>query len=498
MFRDKIQNARSAYTYDDFLLVPNASWVEAKDVDTSVNLTKDIKLNIPIMSAAMDTVTESDLAIAIAREGGVGVIHRNITQEAQVEEVRKVKNAEDITVRDVITISPDSSVATVQELMENESVSGLPVMDGEEIIGIISKRDVRPYLKNGSKTLVKEIMTSDVVTITEKASPEEALDLAYEHKVERLPVVDENKKLVGILTIKDILNQDQHPNAALGKDGKYLVAAACGPFDLDRAMALDQAGADIISIDCAHAHNMNVVKFAETIKENIDADLCMGNIATREAAEDLIAHGADGLKVGIGPGSICTTRIVAGIGVPQLTAIADVADVANDAGIPVIADGGLRYSGDIAKAIGAGADVVMLGSLLAGTYESPGDLVTMNGRKYKQYRGMGSMGAMTGGSGGGADRYFQELEKGNSGQMKHSKLVPEGVEGVVQYKGRVSEVVFQLVGGLKASMGYCGAPDIPTMKKVARFVKISSSGIKESHPHDLLITNESPNYPTLE
>ena len=464
MFRDKIQNARSAYTYDDFLLVPNASWVEAKDVDTSVNLTKDIKLNIPIMSAAMDTVTESDLAIAIAREGGVGVIHRNITQEAQVEEVRKVKNAEDITVRDVITISPDSSVATVQELMENESVSGLPVMDGDEIIGIISKRDVRPYLKNGSKTLVK----------------------------------DENKKLVGILTIKDILNQDQHPNAALGKDGKYLVAAACGPFDLDRAMALDQAGADIISIDCAHAHNMNVVKFAETIKENIDADLCMGNIATREAAEDLIAHGADGLKVGIGPGSICTTRIVAGIGVPQLTAIADVADVANDAGIPVIADGGLRYSGDIAKAIGAGADVVMLGSLLAGTYESPGDLVTMNGRKYKQYRGMGSMGAMTGGSGGGADRYFQELEKGNSGQMKHSKLVPEGVEGVVQYKGRVSEVVFQLVGGLKASMGYCGAPDIPTMKKVARFVKISSSGIKESHPHDLLITNESPNYPTLD
>ena len=403
MFRDKIQNARSAYTYDDFLLVPNASWVEAKDVDTSVNLTKDIKLNIPIMSAAMDTVTESDLAIAIAREGGVGVIHRNITQEAQVEEVRKVKNAEDITVRDVITISPDSSVATVQELMENESVSGLPVMDGDEIIGIISKRDVRPYLKNGSKTLVKEIMTSEVVTITEKASPEEALDLAYEHKVERLPVVDENKKLVGILTIKDILNQDQHPNAALGKDGKYLVAAACGPFDLDRAMALDQAGADIISIDCAHAHNMNVVKFAETIKENIDADLCMGNIATREAAEDLIAHGADGLKVGIGPGSICTTRIVAGIGVPQLTAIADVADVANDAGIPVIADGGLRYSGDIAKAIGAGADVVMLGSLLAGTYESPGDLVTMNGRKYKQYRGMGSIGAMTGGSGGGAD-----------------------------------------------------------------------------------------------
>lgn len=495
-FSDKIYNAKPGYTYDDFLLVPNASWIEAKDVDTKINLTKDIKLNIPIMSAAMDTVTEADLAIALAQEGGIGVIHRNINQEAQVAEVRKVKSAEDITVRDVVTISPDSSIETVQDIMENESVSGLPVMEGDRIVGIISKRDVRPFLKNDSKRLVKEIMTSDVVTIKENISQEEALDIAYENKVERLPVVNEDGALVGILTIKDILNQDQHPNAAVDKNGKYLVAAACGPFDLDRAMALDEAGADIISIDCAHAHNMNVVKFAETIKDNIDADLCMGNIATKEAAEDLIAHGADGLKVGIGPGSICTTRIVAGIGVPQLTAIADVADVAGEAGIPVIADGGLRYSGDIAKAIGAGADVVMLGNLLAGTLEAPGDVVTMNGRKFKQYRGMGSMGAMTGGSGGGADRYFQELEKGS--HMKHSKLVPEGVEGVVPYKGTVAEVVFQLVGGLKSSMGYCGAKDIQTMKEVARFVRITTSGIKESHPHDFLITNESPNYPTLD
>lgn len=495
-FSDKIYNAKPGYTYDDFLLVPNASWIEAKDVDTKINLTKDIKLNIPIMSAAMDTVTEADLAIALAQEGGIGVIHRNINQEAQVDEVRKVKSAEDITVRDVVTISPDSSIETVQDIMENESVSGLPVMEGDRIVGIISKRDVRPFLKNDSKRLVKEIMTSDVVTIKENISKEEALDIAYENKVERLPVVNEDGALVGILTIKDILNQDQHPNAAVDKNGKYLVAAACGPFDLDRAMALDEAGADIISIDCAHAHNMNVVKFAETIKDNIDADLCMGNIATKEAAEDLIAHGADGLKVGIGPGSICTTRIVAGIGVPQLTAIADVADVAGDAGVPVIADGGLRYSGDIAKAIGAGADVVMLGNLLAGTLEAPGDVVTMNGRKFKQYRGMGSMGAMTGGSGGGADRYFQELEKGS--HMKHSKLVPEGVEGVVPYKGTVAEVVFQLVGGLKSSMGYCGAKDIQTMKEVARFVRITTSGIKESHPHDFLITNESPNYPTLD
>ena len=495
-FSDKIYNAKPGYTYDDFLLVPNASWIEAKDVETKVNLTKDIQLNIPIMSAAMDTVTEANLAIALAQEGGVGVIHRNITQEAQVEEVKKVKSAEDITVRDVVTISPESSIETVQDIMENESVSGLPVIENEKIVGIISKRDVRPFLKSDSKKLVKDIMTSDVVTIKENISSEEALDIAYENKVERLPVVSEDGDLVGILTIKDILNQDQHPNAALDKNGKYLVAAACGPFDLDRAMALDEAGADIISIDCAHAHNMNVVKFAETIKDNIDADLCMGNIATREAAEDLIAHGADGLKVGIGPGSICTTRIVAGIGVPQVTAIADVADVASEAGIPVIADGGLRFSGDIAKAIGAGADVVMLGNLLAGTLEAPGDIVTMNGRKYKTYRGMGSIGAMTGGSGGGADRYFQEVDKGT--HMKHSKLVAEGVEGVVPYKGTVAEVVFQLVGGLKSSMGYCGARDIQTMKEVARFVRITASGIKESHPHELMITNESPNYPNFE
>ncbi|MCQ2737754.1 MAG: IMP dehydrogenase [archaeon] len=498
MFSEKITNARLAYTYDDFLLVPNASWIEAKDVDTTVKLTKDIKLNIPIMSAAMDTVTEAPLAIALAQEGGVGVIHRNITTEAQVEEVKKVKSAEDITVRDVVTVSPDSSIETVQDLMLNESVSGLPVMENDKIVGIISKRDIRPFLKSKAKKLVKDIMTSDVVTIRETITPDEALDIAYENKVERLPVVDDEGTLVGILTIKDILNQDQHPNAARDKNGKYLVAAACGPFDLDRAMALDEAGADIVSIDCAHAHNMNVVKFAETIKDNIDADLCMGNIATREAAEDLIAHGADGIKVGIGPGSICTTRVVAGIGVPQLTAIGDVADVAHDAGIPVIADGGLRYSGDIAKAIGAGADVVMLGNLLAGTLEAPGEVVTMNGRKFKQYRGMGSLGAMTGGSGGAADRYFQEVEKTKSTQMKHSKLVPEGVEGVVPYKGTVSEIIFQLIGGLKSSMGYCGAKDIQTMKEVAHFVRITSSGIKESHPHDFLITNESPNYPTFD
>ena len=348
-------------------------------------------------------------------------------------------------------------------------------------------------LKKGVDKTVKDIMTSDVVTVEEPITAEEALNIAYENKVERLPVLRDGK-LVGIITIKDILNQAQYPNAARDKDGNYLVAAASGPFDLDRAMALDQAGADIISIDCAHAHNMNVVKFTETIKDNIDADLCVGNIATAEAAEDLASMGVDGLKVGIGPGSMCTTRIVAGVGVPQLTAISEVADVAKEYGIPVIADGGIRYSGDIAKAIGAGADAVMLGNLLAASYEAPGEIVVMNGKQYKKYRGMGSMGAMTSEYDGGADRYFQ----GSKSKMNHTKYVPEGIEGAVPYRGTVNEILFQLVGGLKSSMGYCGAKDIAAMQEKARFVRITSSGIKESHPHDLLITNESPNYPTLD
>ncbi len=493
-YSKKVQEARMSYTFDDFLLTPNASYVEPKDICTHIELGKGIKLNIPVLSAAMDTVTEADLAIAMAQQGGVGVIHRNLSQERQVEEVRKVKNAEDLTIREVITISPDSTVTQAETLMREELISGLPVVDDDDqILGIISKRDIRPVLKNEPATAIKDIMTSDVVTVDEGVSAEEALNVAYENKVERLPVVSDGK-LVGIITIKDILNQTQYPNAARDKNGDFLVAAACGPFDLDRAMALDQAGADIISIDCAHAHNMNVVKFTETIKDNIDAELCVGNIATAEAAEDLISMGVDALKVGIGPGSMCTTRIVAGVGVPQLTAISDVADAAADSGIPVIADGGIRYSGDVAKAIGAGADAVMLGNLLAASLEAPGDIVVMNGKQYKKYRGMGSMGAMTSEYDGGADRYFQ----GQKSKMNHTKYVPEGIEGAVPYRGTIAEILFQLVGGLKSSMGYCGAKDIPAMKEKARFVRITSSGIKESHPHDLLITNESPNYPTLE
>ncbi|MDR3222624.1 MAG: IMP dehydrogenase [Methanobrevibacter sp.] len=492
MYINKINEAKTAYTFDDFLLAPNESWVEPKDVDIKSKISTNFNLKIPIVSAAMDTVTESELAIALAQEGGAGVIHRNMTLEDEIKHVQKVKKSGDLTIRDVLTTSPESSLETVKELMAEGAVSGLPVIESEKLIGIISKRDMKPFLNEETNKTVKDIMTCDLVTVPESISPNEALDIAYENKVERLPVVRDDK-LVGIITIKDILEQKQYPHSARDKDGKLIAIAATGPFDLKRAIALDEVGADIIAIDCAHAHNMNVVNFVSTIKKNVSADLIVGNIATAEAAEALISKDVDGLKVGIGPGSMCTTRIIAGVGVPQITAISQVADVAKEYDIPVIADGGIRYSGDIAKAIAAGADIVMLGNLLAGTYESPGAVTVINGIKYKQYRGMGSMGAMTGGFGGGADRYFQEIK----GPMKHSKLVPEGVEGAVHYKGKVSDVIFQLIGGLKASMGYCGVKDIKAMHKDAKFVKITSSGIKESHPHDLLITNESPNYPTL-
>ncbi|MBP2045066.1 IMP dehydrogenase [Methanobacterium aggregans] len=491
MFSEKLKNAPTGYTFDDFLMVPSASHVEPKDIVTKTRISKNYQINIPIISSPMDTVTEAEMAIALAQEGGLGVIHRNMTINEQVEEILKVKRSGDLTIRDVITISPEASIKEASEIMDEEEISGLPVVDNGLVIGIISRRDIKPIINSDAHKKVADIMTEEVVTVSESATPEEALDVAYENKVERLPVVEDGA-IVGIVTIKDILERKELPNASRDKKGRFLVAAAAGPFDLERAMALDEAGADIIAIDCAHGHNMDVVKFTRTMNENIDADLLVGNIATKEAAEDLIAQGVDGLKVGIGPGSICTTRIIAGVGVPQLTAISDVADVAREYDVPVIADGGLRYSGDAAKAIAVGADAVMLGSLLAGTHEAPGEVVIMNGRKFKQYRGMGSLGAMTGGVGAGTDRYFQEVK----GPMKHSKLVPEGVEGVVPYKGPVDEVIFQLIGGLKSSMGYCGAKDIKAMKENAKFVRITGSGMTESHPHDMLITNESPNYPT--
>ncbi|HMK54712.1 MAG TPA: IMP dehydrogenase [Methanobacteriaceae archaeon] len=491
MFSKKLKNAPEGYTFDDFLLVPAASSVEPKDVVTKSRVSRNHELNIPIISSAMDTVTEAEMAIALAQEGGMGVIHRNMNIKEQVGEVKKVKRSSDLTIRDVITITPDSSVMESIQMMDEEDVSGLPVVENGKIVGIVSRRDITPLLDPKEKLLVREIMTEEVVTIRESTTPEEALDIAYENKVERLPVVD-GKNIVGIVTIRDIIERKKYPNASRDSNGRFLVAAAAGPFDLERAMALDDAGADVIAVDCAHAHNLNVVQFAGELKDNIEADLVVGNIATKKAAEDLLAREVDGLKVGIGGGSICTTRIIAGVGVPQLTAISEAADAAQDYDVPVIGDGGLRYSGDVAKAIAVGADCVMLGNLLAGTHEAPGEVVIMNGRKFKQYRGMGSLGAMTGGIGAGTDRYFQEVK----GPMKHAKLVPEGVEGVTPYKGNASEVLFQLIGGLKASMGYCGAQNIKSMQKETTMVRITPSGMTESHPHDMLITNESPNYPT--
>ncbi len=491
MFYKKLKDAPEGYTFDDFLMVPSESSVEPKNVKTKTKISRNFKINIPIISSAMDTVTEADMAIAMAQEGGLGVIHRNMTVNEQVKEVKKVKNSGDLTIRDVITTRPDASILEANELMDEEGVNGLPVVKDKEVIGIISRRDIMPIISTDAGRKVGEVMTEKVVTIEESTTPEEALDIAYENKVERLPVVKDHK-IVGIVTIKDILERKKYPIASRDSDGRFMVAAATGPFDLDRAIALDKAGADIIAVDVAHAHKPDIINFARKMNKQIEADLIVGNIATREAAEDLISGEIDGLKVGIGPGSICTTRIIAGVGVPQLTAISRVADIAHEQDVPVVGDGGLRYSGDMAKAIGVGADTVMLGSLLAGTYEAPGEVVIMNGRKYKQYRGMGSLGAMTGGSGAGTDRYFQEVK----GPMKHAKLVPEGVEGVVPYKGPVNEIIFQLIGGLKASMGYSGAIDMEEMHKRARFIKITASGVTESHPHDLLITNESPNYPT--
>lgn len=491
MFSKKLKNAPEGYTFDDFLMVPSVSSIEPKDVKTQTRISQNYRINIPIISSAMDTVTEANMAIAMAQEGGLGVIHRNMTINEQINEVKKVKRSGDLTIRDVITTRPEASLKEANEIMDHEDISGLPVVLDGKVIGIISRRDIKPIINSDSQKKVREFMTEEVVTISESTTPEEALDIAYENKVERLPVV-KNDLIVGIVTIKDILELKKYPNASRDDEGRFMVAAATGPFDLERAIALDNAGADIIAIDSAHSHKPDIISSAKKMNQKIDADLMVGNIATREAAEDLIAGEVDGLKVGIGPGSICTTRIIAGVGVPQLTAISEVADVAREYDVPVIADGGLRYSGDMAKAIGVGADAVMLGSLLAGTYEAPGEVVIMNGRKFKQYRGMGSLGAMTGGSGAGTDRYFQEVK----GPMKHAKLVPEGVEGVVPYKGPADEILFQLIGGLKASMGYCGANNIKEMKQKARFVRITSSGVTESHPHDLFITNESPNYPT--
>ena len=480
--------SQQALTFDDVLLVPDHSTVLPKDVSLQTQLTKNISLNIPLVSAAMDTVTESNLAIALAEEGGLGVIHKNMTPERQAEHVSKVKRFESGVVNDPITVSPDMTVDEVIQITKKHKISGLPVIESGKIVGIVTNRDLR-FEENLTQP-VKNVMTprDRLVTVPEGADKDEIMRLLHQHRLERLLIIDKNDKLKGLITVKDIQKSSDHPNACKDNDERLRVGAAVGVGeDTDkRVELLVAARVDLIVVDTAHGHSKGVLDRVKWIKKNFPTvDVIGGNIATADAAKALMDHGADGVKVGIGPGSICTTRIVAGVGVPQITAISNVAEALKKHGIPFIADGGIRYSGDIAKAIAAGASSVMLGGMFAGTEEAPGEVELYQGRSYKSYRGMGSIGAMQKGS---SDRYFQDSED------NAEKLVPEGIEGRVPYKGPVINVIHQLMGGLRASMGYVGADSIGSMHKKASFVHITNAGIRESHVHDVQITKEAPNY----
>jgi len=477
-------------TYDDVLLIPARSSVMPREVDTSTDLTRNIRLNIPLLSAAMDTVTESDMAIAIAREGGVGVLHKNMTIEQQAAEVRRVKRSESGMIIDPITLQPDETVAKARGLMARYHIGGIPIVDEQKrLVGIVTNRDLR-FQTDGSAPL-KSLMTSTgLVTAPVGTTLEEAEELLQKHKIEKLPVVDRDGYLKGLITFKDIQKKKKYPNACKDEHGRLRVGAAVGVTSdvLDRVTALVEAGVDFVTVDTAHGHSEGVLRTVAKVKEAFPSlDVIAGNVATAEATRDLIEAGADAVKVGIGPGSICTTRVVAGVGVPQLTAIMDCASVARPLGIPIIADGGVKQTGDIPKAIAAGASAIMIGGLFARVEESPGETILYEGRKYKSYRGMGSVGAMQAGS---KDRYFQDAED----DLK--KLVPEGIEGRVPYSGTLSEVVYQMIGGLRAAMGYCGCPTLDDMYERARFIRVTDSGIRESHPHDVFITRESPNYST--
>ena len=473
-------------TFDDVLLVPAYSEVLPRTVSTETHFSRNIKLNIPIVSAAMDTVTEAPLAIALAREGGIGVIHKNMSIAEQAAHVRRVKRAENGMIYDPITITKEQTVGDALKLMHDNKIGGIPVIDADNrLIGIVTNRDLR--FQRDMNRAIDEVMTKENIITTHSTELEKASEILLRNKIEKLPVVDDHGKLIGLITYKDITKVQDHPNACKDSKGRLRVAAGIGitPDAVERVKALMAESVDAVVLDSAHGHSKNVVEMLKKIKSQFpELDGVVGNIATAEAARYLVEAGADGIKVGIGPGSICTTRIIAGVGVPQLTAIFEASNAIKGSGIPVIADGGLRYSGDCVKALAAGGDCVMIGSMFAGTEESPGETIIYNGRKFKTYRGMGSIDAMKAGS---RDRYFQGEEKNDM------KLVPEGIVGRVPFKGSLSETVYQLVGGIRAGMGYCGAKDMASLQK-ARFVRITSNGVVENHPHDITITRETPNY----
>jgi IMP dehydrogenase len=473
-------------TFDDVLLQPRRSSVLPNQVNIQTQLTKDITLNIPILSAAMDTVTESRMAIAMAQNGGLGVIHKNFDISTQASEVARVKRFEAGIVYDPITMSPNNTIEDVFAIMDEKNISGFPVVDkNKKLLGIITNRDVR-FVTN-KKSMVKEYMTKKVITIQKNQSTNHAKKLLHENRIEKLVVVDSQKRCIGLITVKDIQRSERYPSSVRDKNGRLLVGAAVGTKidDLERAIALDKSGVDILFIDTAHGHSNSVIDAFQKIRKKTHCPIVVGNIATPEAAKDLIKLGVDAIKVGIGPGSICTTRVVAGVGVPQFTAIQEISSVASRSKIPMISDGGIRFSGDIVKALAAGGNCIMAGSLFAGTDESPGEVFLFQGRSYKSYRGMGSLGAMARGS---ADRYFQD-------EINESiKLVPEGIEGRIPYKGPVSNVLFQLTGGLKSGMGYTGSKDLSSLRKNAKFIRLTNSGITESHVHGVQVTKEAPNY----
>ncbi|WP_149706951.1 IMP dehydrogenase [Campylobacter concisus] len=475
---------KRALTFEDVLLVPQYSEILPKQVDVKTRISKNVTLNIPIVSAAMDTVTEHRTAIMMARLGGIGVIHKNMDIESQAKEVKRVKKSESGVIIDPIFIHPEATVAEALSLMSDLHISGVPVIDKDrKLIGILTNRDLR--FETNMSTLVKDRMTkAPLITAPKGCTLDDAEKIFSQNRVEKLPIVDKDGRLDGLITIKDLKKRKEYPNANKDSYGRLRVAAAIGVGQIERAKALVDAGVDVIVIDSAHGHSKGIIDTLKEVKANFNVDVVAGNIANPAAVKDLAEAGADGIKVGIGPGSICTTRIVAGVGVPQISAIDDCASEAAKYGIPVIADGGLKYSGDVAKALAAGAACIMAGSLLAGCEESPGELITFQGRQYKVYRGMGSIGAMTKGS---SDRYFQE-------GTAQDKLVPEGIEGRVPFAGSIKDVIHQLIGGLRSAMGYVGAKDIPTLQERAEFVEITSAGLKESHVHDVVITHEAPNY----